>query len=94
VRDLVRAVQAARAGGRQAASNRFSHSAWRCQPSSRCRVRAPRPVRAVRAATSIRSRRMVAPLARAWNGEARHPAARRRLCAIAARVSQAAFAGK
>jgi len=46
----------------------------------------------MRAATSIRSRRMVAPRARAWNAEAKHPAARTRLCAMAARVSQAAFA--
>ena len=37
---------------------------------------------------------MVAPLALAWNAEARHPAARSRLCAMAARVSQAAFAAK
>jgi hypothetical protein len=60
----VRAGQAARAGGGpQAASNRFIHSAWRCQASGRCRVISPRPWRAVRAATSIRSRRSVAPRA-------------------------------
>ena len=57
------AGQAAAAGGPQAAANRVSHSCSRCQPSGRCRVMWPRPCRAVRAATSIRSRRMVAPRA-------------------------------
>ncbi len=61
--DRCRAGQAAAAGGPQAASNRFIHSAWRCQPSGRCSVMWPRPCRAMRAATSIRSRRSVAPLA-------------------------------
>ena len=93
-RDLVWAGQAARAGGPQAASNRFIHPVSWCQSRGRCRVRQPRPVRAVRAATLIRSRRMVAPRARAWNAEARQPAARTRLCAMAARASQAAFAAK
>ena len=37
---------------------------------------------------------MVAPRARAWNGEASTPAARVRLAVMAARVSQAALAGK
>ena len=60
----MRAGQAACAGGGpQAASNRFLHSCSRCQPSGRCRVISPRPWRAIRAATSIRSRRSVAPRA-------------------------------
>src|SRR5437588_1668137 len=60
----VGAGQAARAGGGPvAASNRFIHSVSWCQPSGRCKVISPRPCRAVRAATSMRSRRMVAPLA-------------------------------
>ena len=54
----------------------------------------PRPWRAVRAATAIRSRRMVAALAFAKGGLASAPAARSRLCAMAAIASQAAFAVK
>jgi len=82
-RDRVGAGQAAWvSGGPQAASNRCIHSAWRCQPAGRCRVRWPRPCRAVRAARLIRSRRIVAPLALAWDREARHPAARVRLCVM------------
>ena len=54
----------------------------------------PLPWRAVRAATAIRSRRMVAALALAKGRLARAPAARTRLCAIAAMDSQAAFAVK
>ena len=61
--DRVWAGQAAAAGGPQAASNRFIQSCSRCQPSGRCRVISPRPWRAARAATSIRSRRSVAPRA-------------------------------
>ena len=61
--DRVWAGQAAWAGGPVAASNRFIHSAWRCQPSGRCKVIWPRPWRAARAATSMRSRRSVAPRA-------------------------------
>ena len=57
------AGQAAAAGGPQAASNRFIHSCSWCQPSGRCRVISPWPWRAVRAATSMRSRRRVAPRA-------------------------------
>jgi heterodisulfide reductase subunit C len=94
LRDLVWAGQAARAGGPQPARNRASQSSWRCQSCGRCRVRWPRPCRAIRAATSIRSARMVAPRALPWKAEARHPAARVRLCAIAARVSQVALAAK
>src|SRR5215469_9369421 len=88
----VRAGQAAAEGGPHTASRRFSHSCSRCQPSGRCTVRWPRPCRAVRAATSIRSRRMVAARALACRADARLPAARVRLCAMAARASQAAFA--
>ncbi len=92
--DRVRAGQAARVGGGpQAASNRFIHSCSRCQPSGRCKVISPRPWRAVRAATSIRSRRSVAPRALAQARLARDPAARSRLWLIAARASQAALAG-
>jgi hypothetical protein len=58
--DRFGAGQAAAAGGPQAASHRFSHSCSRCQPSGRWRVMWPLPWRAVRAATAIRSRRMVA----------------------------------
>ena len=56
-------VRPLRRAGRRRLSNRFIHSCSRCQPSGRCRVMWPRPCRAVRAATSIRSRRMVAPRA-------------------------------
>ena len=86
------AGQAAAAGGPLAAASRFSHSCWRCQPSGRCKVRWPRPCRAVRAATAIRSRRMVAARAFANGRDARAPAARTRLCAMAAIDSHAAFA--
>ncbi len=72
-------VRPLRAGGPQAASNRFIHSVWRCQPSGRCTVMCPRPWRAVRAATSMRSRRSVAPRALAKARLARDPAARSRL---------------
>ncbi len=61
--DWLWAGQAARAdGGPVAASNRFIQSCSRCQPSGRCKVISPRPWRAIRAATLIRSRRSVAPL--------------------------------
>jgi len=52
----------------------------------------PRPDRAVRAATLIRSRRSVAPRAFAYARLARAPAARSRLPAMAAQVSHAALA--
>ena len=58
--DRVGAGQAAASGGPQAASQRLRHSCSRCQPSGRWRTRWPRPCRAVRAATAIRSRRIVA----------------------------------
>src|SRR6266516_3917402 len=93
--DWLWAGQAARAdGGPVAASNRFIQSCSRCQPSGRCKVISPRPWRAIRAATLIRSRRSVAPLPLAQARLARDPAARSRLCAMAAQASQAAFAGK
>ncbi len=92
--DRVRAGQAAVAGGPQAASNRFIHSVSRCQPSGRCTVMWPRPWRAIRAATLMRWPRMVAPRAFAWKALAKQPTARVRLWQMAARVSQAAFAGK
>jgi len=92
MRDRFRAGQAAAAGGPQAASHRFSHSCSWCQPSGRWRARWPRPWRAVRAATAIRSRRIVAPRAFAKGRLASAPAARTRLCAMAAIDSQAAFA--
>jgi hypothetical protein len=38
-----------------AARNGLAHSCWRCQPSGRCTVRCPRPWRAVRPATFMRS---------------------------------------
>src|SRR5206468_7279633 len=80
-------------GGRQAASRRFIHSVSRCHPSGRCKVIPPLPWRAIRAATSIRSRRSVAPRALAQARLARAPAARSRLWLMAAHVSQAALAG-
>ena len=65
-----------RCGGRPAGGvERFGHSCSRCQPSGRWRVRRPRPCRAVRAATAIRSRRMVAARALARGGT---PGRRRR----------------
>ena len=88
------AGQAAAAGGPQAAWRRFSHSCSRCQPAGRWRVRWPRPCRAVRAATTIRSRRMVAARAFANGRDARAPAARSKLCAMAVIDSPAAFAAK
>ena len=57
-------------------------------------MRWPLPWRAVRAATAIRSRRIVAPRALAKGRLASALAARTRLCAIAAMDSQAAFAAK
>src|SRR6185437_11509403 len=80
-------------GGRQAVPNRFIQSWARCQPWGRCKVISVRPWRAVRAATSMSSRRSVAPRALAQAGLARDPAARSRLWLMAARVSQAALAG-
>lgn len=74
--DSGRARQATWAGGPQPARNRFIHSAWRCQPAGRCRVRQPRPRRAVRAATWISSRRIVVARALAWRADARVPVAR------------------
>jgi hypothetical protein len=61
--DRVRAGQAAVAGGPHAAWPRVSHPWSRCQPSGRWRVMCPQTDRAVRVATSIRSRRRVAPRA-------------------------------
>src|SRR2546421_6151147 len=91
--DRVWAGQAAAAGGPVAASNRFIHSVWRCQPSGRCTVMWPRPWRAMRAATSMKSRRRVAPRALAQARLARDPAARSRLWLMAAQATQAALAG-
>ena len=56
---LVRTGQAAAGGGPQVAANRFIHWCSQCQPAGRCKVMWPQPCRAVRAATSMRSRRMV-----------------------------------
>ena len=92
--DRFGAGQAAAAGGPLAASQRVSRSCSRCQAWGRCRVMWPLPWRAVRAATAIRSRRMVAALALAKGRLASAPAARSRLCAIAAMDSHAAFAAK
>jgi len=49
---------------------------------------------AVRAVTAMTSRRRVTPLALAQARPTRDPAARSRLCAMAAQASQAAFAGE
>jgi hypothetical protein len=57
-----------------------------------CLTSRPRPWRAVRAATAIRSRRMVAAWAFAWRRLARVPPPRRRLQAMATMASQAALA--
>ena len=61
------------------------------QPAGRCRV-SRRAERASRAGTLISCARMVPVVALAWNAEARVPAARVRLNAIAAQTSQALFA--
>jgi hypothetical protein len=61
------------------------------QPVGRCRVSRLAEV-AIRAGRLISWPRMLAGRAMAWNTEAKTPAARVRLCAIAARVSQAALA--
>jgi hypothetical protein len=82
------------AGGPQAAWNKVIHWCSRCQPSGRCKVRWPRPLRAMRAATAMSWLRRVAPRAFAWNGPASVPAARVRLWQMAAQVSHAALAGK
>jgi hypothetical protein len=55
------AGHAAAAGGPKAALRRLSHSCSRCQPWGSCRVRWPRPCRALRAASAIMAWRMVAP---------------------------------
>src|SRR5262249_59936594 len=83
--DRVWAGQAAQAGGPVAASNRFIHSASWCQPSGRCSVMWPRPWRATRAATSIRSARGGAPRGLAEPRAARAPAGPQRVWVIAAR---------
>ena len=57
----------------------------------RCRT-SRRAERAIRAGTLISWARMVAVVALAWKAEARAPAARVRLNAIAAQTSQAPFA--
>src|SRR5512140_1804644 len=82
------AGQAAAAGGPVAASNRFIHPVWRCQPSGRCTVMWPRPWRAMRAATSMSWPRMVAPRAFAQDGA---PRLRLRLSSAADRLSALYF---
>ena len=77
-----RAGQAAEVGGPQAGVNRVIHWCSRCQPPGRWSMMCPRPDRAMRAATLIRSRRSVAPRAFAYARLARAPAARSRLCAM------------
>ena len=69
------------------ARHRYSHR----QPVGRCSV-SRRAELAIRAGRLINWSRMVAGRAVAWNAEARQLAPRVRLCAIAARVSQAALA--
>jgi hypothetical protein len=63
-------------GGPWVASKRFSHSRARCQPSGRCTVMWPRPWRAIRAASAIRSRPWL------WRRTPR-PALRRRTASCA-----------
>jgi len=61
--DRIWAGQAAAVGGPQAVVNRVIHSCSCASPrAGRCSVMCPRPCRAVRATTSIRSWRMVAPV--------------------------------
>ncbi len=79
------------AGGGCVEVNSSSHSAAQGQAVGRC-SRNRRPERATRAGTVIDCLRMVAPVARACDGEARVPAVRVKLNAIAASTSHAALA--
>ena len=83
-------VQAA-AGGLRVASNSWVPAGSQGQPVGRC-SRSVRAERASRAGTLISWVRIVPVVARAWNAEARHPAARMRLNAIAASTSHAELA--
>ena len=83
-----------RAADRRRLRSRFIHSQLAVPAFGQVQVTWPRPWRAIRAATSMRSRRMVAPGPWRRTQLARAPAARSRLCAMAARASHAAFAGK
>ena len=83
--------QVARAGGPAAAVNIACQAVSQGHRWGRCR-RSRRAERAMRAGTAMRWARIVAVVARAWNLEARVPAARVRLNEIAARTSHAPFA--
>ena len=73
------------AGGPAAAVNIACHAVSQGHRSGRCR-QIRRAERAMRAGTAMRWVRIVAMVARAWNLEARVPAARVRLNEIAARI--------
>ena len=68
--------QVARAGGPAAAVNIVCQALCQGHRTGRCR-RSRRAERAMRAGTAMRWVRIVAVVARAWNLEARVPAARR-----------------
>ncbi len=80
-------------GGPQQAVNSASHAGCQGQYSGRCNSRR-RADRARRVGTVISWVRMVAVLALAWKTEAKDPAARVRLNAMAASTNQAPFAAK
>src|SRR5674476_482457 len=83
--------QVAEAGGPSAAVNIACHGCSQGHRSGRWR-RSRRAERAMRAGTAMSWARIVAVVARAWNLEARVPAARVRLNEIAASTSHAALA--
>src|SRR4051812_32802172 len=85
--------QAAAAGGPLALMNSSVQALSQGQSRGRC-IRMRRAERASRAGTAISWARMVAVVALAWNVEARTPAARVRLKAIAASTVQAPLAEK
>jgi len=84
-------VQAVRGGGPRVASNSWVQAGSQGQFFGRC-SRSLRAERASRAGTLMSWARIVPVVARAWNAEARAPAARVRLNAIAASTSQAELA--
>ena len=85
--DRVQAV----AGGPRVASNGWVQACSQGQLVGRC-IRSVRAERASRAETLMSQARMVPVVARAWNADAGHHAARVRLNAIAASTSHAELA--
>ena len=85
--DRVQAV----AGGPRVASNSWVQAGSQGQLVDRC-IRSLRTERASHAGTLMSWARIVPMVARAWNADARHPAARVRLNAIAASTRHAELA--